>query len=64
MLFVSRRHGHNLPADQLDALVFPEDAGRRHLFKLGKGEVSPRQAFGGGGGQRDGETLDAHGITI
>jgi hypothetical protein len=43
------RHRHDLPADPFDALVCLQDAGRNRPLALGKGEVSPRLAFGGGG---------------
>jgi hypothetical protein len=48
-----RRHRHDLPADQLDALVLEQDARGRHLLQLGHGEAPARQAFGRGGGPLD-----------
>jgi hypothetical protein len=47
MLIALGRHRHDLPADQLDALVLVEDAGRNHSVKLGHGEAPPRHAFRG-----------------
>ena len=46
MLISLGRHRNDLPPDQLDPLVFEQDAGGRHPLEFGHGETPPWHAFG------------------
>jgi hypothetical protein len=41
------RHGHDLPSDKLQPLVFWKNARFSHALQFGHGETAPGEPFGG-----------------